>query len=77
MKIKTKYTGMTATPRYLSVHFQLEVGGTITRASQVKISVDDLPQEVILSALDRMARRKLMEVWSGQDIIPWDIAEDD
>lgn len=77
MKIKTQYTGMTSTPRYLTIHFKMQIGDTIVRASQVKIRVDDLSSEVMLAALDRQSRRKLMEVWSGQDIIPWDVAEDE
>nr|CRY96796.1 hypothetical protein [uncultured prokaryote] len=77
MKIKTQYTGMTSTPRYLTIHFKMSLGDSIVRASQVKIRVDDLNSEVMLEAVDRQARRKLMETWSGQDIIPWDIADDD
>lgn len=77
MKIQNKYTGMTVTPRYLTIHFSMTIGNSTVRASHVKIRVDDLNSEVLLAAVDRQARRKLIEHWSGQDIIPWDVAEDE
>lgn len=73
MKVKTEYQGMTATAQYLTVHFRLEVGGSLVRASQVKIRLDQIPEGLVLEALDRVARRKLIEIWSGEQLpAPWE-----
>lgn len=70
MQIKTAYSGMTLTARYLTVHFKLEVGGTLVRASELKIKIDDLPGELLAEALDKHTRRILLEVWGRDDLLP-------
>lgn len=72
MKIKTDYEGMTLTDKYLTIHFKLEVGGTLVRHSTVKVRAGDLPEDLLLQALDRTARRKLIEIWSDEPLAPWD-----
>lgn len=72
VKIKTEYQGATVTARYLTIHFRLEVGGTIVRASQVKIAIDQLPFDEMEQAMDRLVRRKLLEAWSDEPLPPWD-----
>lgn len=70
MKIKTAYTGSTLTARYFTIHFKLEVGETIVRSSEIKIAVDEIPEDLFSEVLDKIARRKLIEIWASEDMLP-------
>lgn len=74
MKISHKYQGLTLTDRYLTVHFATTIGGSVKRHGQVRIPVEDCTNEVLAQAMDRAARRRLLEIWSEEpmDPLPWD-----
>lgn len=76
MKIKTSYEGMTATKQYLSVHFRLEVGGSLVRHSMVKVAISEIDPEVLARVLDTHTRRLLLITWAAdQELLPWDDEE--
>lgn len=65
--MKIKYAGITASDRFLNVHFQLEIGA-VHRYGVVPVPLRQLLHPEITDAMDREVRRKLIEVWSEVDL---------
>lgn len=67
MKIRTTYQGVTSTNQYVTIHFHLEVNG-VSRAATVKVPLLMMGGDDWDQAMDRAARRMLIEAWSGEPI---------
>lgn len=64
---KIRYQGITATEKYLSVHFTYG-DRAATRFETVKVPLKHLLHQDVTDALDTAIRRQLIEIWSGVDI---------
>lgn len=63
-----KAFGARTTDKYLVLHFNGRAG-TVIRHDTVRIPLEDLVLSAqVTEALDRAARRALIEYWSGVDI---------
>lgn len=74
MKIAAQYQGVVLTDRCLQIHFKLTIGGSTVRHHHVKVPLDQLSKEVWATAMDRAARRRLLEIWAAEDNepLPWE-----
>lgn len=66
-KIKTSYQGLIVTQSYVQVHFNVG-NGTWMRHEHVKIPLSELLTDEVTQAMDRHVRRRLIEIWSQQEV---------
>jgi len=65
--VKITYAGITATDKYLNVHFELRLG-SVARYGVCKVPLRQLLHPEITDAIDAEVRRTLIEKWSEVDL---------
>lgn len=65
--MKLTLQGLDCSERYITVYVKVSHASWV-RFSEVKIPIEAFLDEKITSAMDRVVRRKLIEVWSEVDI---------
>lgn len=65
--VKTSYDGIIVTDRYVQVHFKVGNGAWV-RHQHVKVPITEFLTDEVTQALDKMVRRRLVEIWSGEPV---------
>jgi len=65
--MKIRFAGVTATEKYLNVHFELRLG-SVAKYGVVPVPLTQLLHPEITDALDAAVRRRLVQVWSEVDL---------
>lgn len=66
-KVKTSYQGLIVTQEYVQVHFNVG-NGSWMRHEHVKVPLNEFLTDEITQALDRKVRRRLIEIWSEEQV---------
>lgn len=66
-RISTSFQGITVTSSYMTVHFAVGNGSWL-RHSEIKVPINELLTDEVTQAVDKHVRRRMIEIWSGEQI---------
>lgn len=65
--VKTSYDGLVVTDRFVQVHFKVGNGSWV-RHAHIKVPITEFLTDEVTQAMDKMVRRRLIEIWSAQPV---------
>lgn len=65
--VKTSYDGLVVTDRFVQVHFKVGNGSWV-RHAHIKVPITEFLTDEVTQAMDKMVRRRLIEIWSAEPV---------